>query len=362
MIIEIRISKYSLSSVLLMEGSTDIDDWSLFDSCLNTLQTPTTSPETVEVQNNSESNSPKHEKCSNCQKNTFVTSEGNYCCTNCGFINEIGLHSSELSFNNSSGKGTNSARMGLPTNPLLPKSSLGSTISNRRGYTKSVQKMCNYHKWNSMPYKERSLWNVYTTIQNNASIGGLSQSLIKDAKAIYKKLSEVSISRGSNRKGLIAACVYISCKNNNVPRSAKEIASMFNLNVNTLTRGTKKLMNILRVNHIELSTNDEINVTSATDFIERFCSILGFSNSHIMLTMRIAEKATDLGIVEENTPPSIASGCIYYVSQLLKLKDCTKKDISKVCRISEVTIGKCFKKLQTYESNILQDLHIEHYK
>lgn len=330
-------------------------DWNYFDSCLETFSTPTTSPETINGQEIGDS-------CVNCENRTFVSIEGQHCCISCGSLKHADIHSSEASNQNYGNTSDNKARMGMPTNPLLPKSSLGSTISNRRGYTKSVQKMCNYHRWNSMPYKERSLWNVYTTIQNNATIGGLPQSLIKDAKRIYQKLSAISISRGANRKGLIAACVYTACKNNDVPRSAKEIAYMFNIKVNILTKGTKKLMNIMRVNHISLPKTDETEVTDATDFIERFCSKLGFSNNHIMLTMRIAKKASDLGIVEENTPPSIASGCIYYVSQLLKLKKVSKKEISKVCRISEVTIGKCFKKMQKYEKHIFKNLDIEEYK
>ena len=339
--------------------NTDQDvDWQIFDSCFDTLTTPSTSPETV----NDKEKITTEETCIHCKNKSFVSIEGQYCCTSCGSLKHADIHSSESSYQNSSKSGSNKARMGMPTNPLLPKSSLGSTISSKKGYSKSVQKMCNYHRWNSMPYKERSLWNVYTIIQNNATIGGLPQSLIKDAKSIYQKLSEISISRGANRKGLIAACVYLACKNNDVPRSAKEIAHMFNIKVNILTKGTKKLMNIMRVNHISLPKMEETEVTNATDFIERFCSKLGFSNNHIMLTMRIAEKASELGIVEENTPPSIASGCIYYVSHILKLKKVSKKEISKVCRISEVTIGKCFKKMQIYEKHIFKNLDIEKYK
>ena len=50
-------------------------------------------------------------------------------------------------------------------------------------------------------------------------------------------------------------------------------------------------------------------------------------------------------IISENTPPSIAAGCIFY---FIKEGDIniSKKDISEVCKISEVTINKCTKKLE----------------
>ena len=61
----------------------------------------------------------------------------------------------------------------------------------------------------------------------------------------YKLLDEAQISRGTNRKGLIAACIYIACKKRNVPRSAKEIAEIYDLKVNEMTRGCKKFLEIM---------------------------------------------------------------------------------------------------------------------
>ena len=49
-------------------------------------------------------------------------------------------------------------------------------------------------------------------------------------------------------------------------------------------------------------------------------------------------------LVNENTPPSMASGCIYLYIKHNKV-DINKKHISDVCKISEVTINKCYKKL-----------------
>ena len=47
----------------------------------------------------------------------------------------------------------------------------------------------------------------------------------------------------------------------------------------------------------------------------------------------------------ENTPHSIAAGVIYFIVQLCQL-DITKKDIKNVSEISEVTINKCYKKME----------------
>ena len=61
----------------------------------------------------------------------------------------------------------------------------------------------------------------------------------------------------------------------------------------------------------------------------------------------ICNKAEEYSLVSENTPPSIAAGTIYLVSVIYGL-NLNKKTISQSCKISEVTICKCFKRLKKY--------------
>ena len=68
------------------------------------------------------------------------------------------------------------------------------------------------------------------------------------SKSLYKIISQTKISRGSNRKGIIAACVYFACKDCNVPRSSKEVAEIFNINGTVMTKGVKKCQEIIHMN------------------------------------------------------------------------------------------------------------------
>ena len=52
-----------------------------------------------------------------------------------------------------------------------------------------------------------------------------------------------------------------------------------------------------------------------------------------------------LNLINDNTPPAMASGCIYLYLQIKQIK-IDKKQISEVCKISEVTVNKCSKKLE----------------
>ena len=93
---------------------------------------------------------------------------------------------------------------------------------------------------------------------------------------------------------------------------------------------------------------DQLNTYSKTEEIVN--KIFKVEN----LSLAAAKKATEYSIVEDNTPPSIASGSIFMVCNLLDVP-VTKKDISGVCGISEVTISKCYKKLLNYHQHLLPE-------
>ena len=80
-----------------------------------------------------------------------------------------------------------------------------------------------------------------------------------------------------------------------------------------------------------------------SDFIERFCHKLELKQlDHIKTLCELCES---LGLINDNTPPAMAAGCIYLYCKKLNI-DKSKKNISEVCKISEVTINKCFKKIE----------------
>jgi hypothetical protein len=57
-------------------------------------------------------------------------------------------------------------------------------------------------------------------------------------------------------------------------------------------------------------------------------------------------------IMPENTPHSIAAGVVYFISQICGL-NVNKRDIKNVSEISEVTINKCFKKLEKLQNDLI---------
>ena len=246
-------------------------------------------------------------------------------------------------------KGGNPVRCGMPLNVLLPKSSIGTSI-NSRGNS-SMNKLVLYQNWNSMPYKERSKYKVFNEIDNKCRKNNLPNIISQSAKSLYSTISSVKISRGNNRIGIIAACVFHACKECGVPRSIKELSEIFDIDPKIMTKGCKKYTEISRINKQNVGRVQNIRSINLNDFIERFTHDLDLSEEDIKKIIQISDHCIQLGLTYDNTPPSMSAGCIYLYIKMNNLS-ITKKDISEKCKISEVTINKCYKKLESNEELI----------
>ena len=141
---------------------------------------------------------------------------------------------------------------------------------------------------------------------------------------------------------------------NNFPRTPKEIASVFHLDVTSATKGCKNAQNI--INDIERDMNAQektsLGRTRPEAFIERYCSKLNMNNELTRLATFISMKIEKNNLMPENTPQSIAAGVVYFIAQICKL-NISKKDVKNISETSEVTINKCFKKLEKMKTDLL---------
>jgi len=293
-------------------------------------------------------------KCCDDTKN-FISDEGVIVCKHCGFIINNIIDTPEWKFNGcGDSKGKDTTRCGMPMNPLLPSSSVGSTIANARSFNEKMNKIKKYQSWNAMPYRERSLYKVFVDIDQKCTKNNLSKIISETAKSLYTIIAETKISRGSNRTGIIAACVYNACKECNVARSHSELAHMFGIDVKVMTKGCKNFTEIIRLSSVSKCRFQNTKSVAMDDFIERFSHKLKLSEKDIQFIKKISRLCEELHIINVNTPQSMAAGCIYLYIRSKNL-DITKTDISKVCIISEVTINKCYKKLES-DSRIMKFL------
>jgi transcription initiation factor TFIIB len=307
------------------------------------------------------------EFCERCETTLAFSDEGFLTCRNekCGIIyKDIVDQSAEWRYYGADdNQNSDPTRCGMPINPLLEESSYGCKVLCVGSMSYEMRKIRRYTEWQSMPYKEKSRYDEQQIITTMAQNAGIPKMIIDDATRYHKKISESELTfRGDNRDGIIAASIYISCRINNFPRTAKEIANIFNLDVTSATKGCKNALAIINNLEKDVVNKDKTNFgkTKPEDFIERFCSKLNINQELTKLCQFISMKIERANIMPENTPHSIAAGVVYFISQICKL-NVSKKEVKIVSEISEVTINKCFKKLEKIQDEILPAVIIKKY-
>ena len=303
--------------------------------------------------------------CNSCQEDSIKNIKGELICVKCSInYGTVIDNTAEWRFYGSDdSKFSDPNRCGMPTNLLLPEFSLGSVIPFRCNESWEMRKIRNYNTWIGSCYREKSLYNVFESLSSRAKSYGIPNCIIEDAKYKYKIISEVKISRGENRIGIIASCLFIACYENNSRRSIKEISEIFKISPTSMTKGFKKFNETMLILSPELKKKFNYSISESIDFINRFCSNLNLDNEIVNICKYVCKEIEFYDLVSENTPTSKAAGSIYLVSYLFDL-NISKKSISSICSTSEVTISKCFIKLIDYyiyliPENMLQYLAID---
>jgi len=307
------------------------------------------------------------EYCELCQYSLEFSEEGFLTCTNskCGIIyKDIIDHSPEWRYYGADDNHqTDPTRCGMPVNPLLEESSYGCKVLCIGKSSYEMQKIRRYTEWQSMPHKEKTQYEDFQRITTYANNAGISKKIIDDAKSYHKKISNYEQSfRGDNKDGLIAASIYISCRINNYPRTSKELATIFCLDITSATQGCKTAQTILNKLENDMANKDKTLFckTKPEDFIERYCSKLSINNELTKLCQFIAIKIEKKNLMPENTPDAIAAGIIYFIANLCKL-NVSKKEVRAVSEKSEVTINKCFKKLEKMVDELVPSVILNKY-
>ena len=294
--------------------------------------------------------------CHNCDSVDNIIEDfslGIVVCKKCGQVvdNIIDSNPEWRSFEDDA-KGNTANRCGSGVSSLLPQSSLGTTI----GGGKFKSRIKTLHNWSAMPYRERSLHQVFKKFQEKCAFTGILKCIEDDAKIMYKTISECKhiegknkgkfiIIRGKNRISLIAACIFFACKRKGMTRSPKEMANIFNINYTDITKGCKNFQKYIKKGNININTGFSL----PEDFVARFCKELNIKDKYIEHAVQIAKNIRNMNIASVHTPFSIATSSILLMVDLNNLENITKKKIAHKFGVSEVTISKTFKKIEEYK-------------
>lgn len=242
-------------------------------------------------------------------------------------------------------EGDDPSRVGAAANPLLDGNQLDTVISRRDGGSGAAKDLNKVHGRATAVKGERNLVQAYKEISAMCDAISLSKLVSDTAKQLYKRVEDEKLLRGKSSDAIIAACIFIACRQEKVGRTFREICALTRVPKKEIGRCYKALQSKLQTN---------TTVMNSEDLMSRFCSNLNLPIYVQKTGVELVKRAKELGTLAGKSPISVAAACIYLVSYLYRMAKGTK-DIAHVAGVSEVTIKNAYKTLYT-ERKLLIDL------
>jgi len=271
---------------------------------------------------------------------------GDLVCGDCGLVlgdRIIDTRSEWRTFAND--EGDDPSRVGAAANPLLDGAQLDTVISRRDGGSGMARDLNKVHGRANAVKGEKNLIQAYKEIAAMSDAIGLTKLIADIAKQLYKRVEEEKLLRGKSTESIIAACIFIACRQENVPRTFKEICAITRVPKKEIGRCFKTLIRTFETN---------VSTMASEDLMSRFCSMLHLRMEVQKAALELTMKTKEHGTLAGKSPVSVAAACIYMASCLYQQPQSTR-DVAQVTGVSEVTIKNSYKLLWTEKDKLLDE-------
>lgn len=282
-------------------------------------------------------------------------SSGDMVCQSCGVVvgtRIIDTRSEWRTFANDDQNGDDPSRVGGPQDEFVEGQQLATSVafseSRQHKNLLRVQNNTNQDK------SQRGLMQAYKEIVSLCEAINMGQNVSNAAKHIFKLVDKYKFMKGKPQEAVIAGCIFIACRQNNVPRTFREIFNLTSVSKKEVGRVFKQLQNFLQklqdtegeATGLNTVTNYENTSVGAEDLCGRYVSQLGFKNQQKIskISRDLAEQANDISALAGRSPLSVAAACIYMACHLVG-EPRASLPIAKQAGVSDGTVKTAYKHL-----------------
>ena len=280
-------------------------------------------------------------RCPSCGKTKILTDDnsGEMFCGSCGFVITEKIASTGAEWRSFSQDETNRARTGAGTSITIHDMGLstviGSVNKDATGKPLSASMRSSIERlrtWDSRTQahssSDRNLRQALNEMNKMKDKLALTDAVIEKAAYIYRKAMEKKLIRGRSILGLVAACLYASCRNTETPRTLDDMANGINVRRKDVARCYRLIFRELEL---------KIPVPDPKKGVSRIASIADLSEKTKRKAIEILEKAKEVGMIAGKDPMGIAAAALY-IACISNNETKSQKEISLASGVTEVTI------------------------
>ncbi len=280
-------------------------------------------------------------KCPSCGNKKMVTDQntGELFCGKCGIVVTDKISDVGAEWRSFANDETNRTRVGAGTTLTMHDMGLSTIIGTQNkdstgkpltsAMRSSIERL---RTWDSRSQAhssaERNLRQALTEMDKLKDKLALTDAVIEKAAYIYRKAMEKKLVRGRSIQGLVAACLYASCRNTETPRTLDDISKGINIR-------RKDVARCYRLIYRELEL--KMPVVDPVKGVSRIASIAKLTEKSKRKAIIILEKAKKIGLVAGKDPMGIAAAALY-LACISTGETKSQKEISIASGVTEVTI------------------------
>jgi transcription initiation factor TFIIB len=249
-------------------------------------------------------------------------------CTNCGRVDSSYVdHAAEWTNGVSeNGVGSDNSRAGdLAVDHGLFSTAwgTGTVIKAAWNSSYSMKRMARINFYQSMNSKDRRLYHSYSAIDKVASQKlELPDDVTRTAKVMYKKFSEGDVlTRGGNRQGIMANCIYYSCKQTNNPRTIDEVSDAYGIDRKFMSRMEEIFLDVVKPVESETCAAASISHRLLNDFPD-------IQRKDRMKVHMTCEKLSSCSKLMSKQPKTIAATVIMVTLGISRAEVCKRTGVS----------------------------------
>ena len=289
--------------------------------------------------------------CSVCSDGQMVTDpeSGEIICRNCGIVMLDKIQESRPEWRAfTADDGNDRSRTGTPSS--LARHDMGlSTVIGRAdkdasGNTIAVSMRSTMDRLRAWDFRtqahtptDRNLRQAFSELERLKDKLGLSDVIIEKTAYIYRKAQERGLVRGRTISSVLAAAIYIACRESGTSRTLKDIASISNIKRKDIARTYRLLV---------LELNYKIPMVDPIKCIVRVANKANLSEKTKRQAMNIMQSVTRSGISAGKDPMGLAAS-VLYLSCMNTGESRTQTEISEAAGVTEVTVRNRYKNLKT---------------
>lgn len=182
---------------------------------------------------------------------------------------------------------------------------------------------------------DRNLRNAFFKLDILKDRLGLSDSVIEKAAYIYRKAQERGLVRGRTISGVLAAAVYIACREMQISRTLKDIADHSDVKPKELAKSYRLLI---------LELDLKVPIVDPMKYIAKVANKANLSEKTKRQAAQIMYNVTKSEISTGKNPMGLAAS-ILYMSSIKTGENATQSSLSDAAGVSEVTLRATFKDL-----------------